>query len=199
MIFAKLNRLYALLVLVAVAVIAAALVWMVRGMSKSTLTIGADGGIDDTPLRVESMRAIGQWEFMAIADEEMVDTVRKGIFSDDRLVRIYYGTLRIGVDMQKLSDNAFTPQGDSIIVCLPAVQLLDESFIDEARTKSFFESGRWAPADREDLMHRAARQMRERCLTYDNMRLAKDNAMAQIRQMMRQLGYDKVRVDFFEE
>lgn len=199
MIFAKLNRLYALLVLVAVAVIAAALVWMVRGMSKSTLTIGADGGIDDTPLRVESMRAIGQWEFMAIADEEMVDTVRKGIFSDDRLVRIYYGTLRIGVDMQKLSDNAFTPQGDSIIVRLPAVQLLDESFIDEARTKSFFESGRWAPADREDLMHRAARQMRERCLTYDNMRLAKDNAVAQIRQMMRQLGYDKVRVDFFEE
>lgn len=199
MIFAKLNRLYALLVLVAVAVIAAALVWMVRGMSKSTLTIGADGGIDDTPLRVESMRAIGQWEFMAIADEEMVDTVRKGIFSDDRLVRIYYGTLRIGVDMQKLSDNAFTPQGDSIIVRLPAVQLLDESFIDEARTKSFFESGRWAPADREDLMHRAARQMRERCLTYDNMRLAEGNAVAQIRQMMRQLGYDKVRVDFFEE
>lgn len=199
MIFAKLNRLYALLVLVAVAVIAAALVWMVRGMSKSTLTIGADGGIDDTPLRVESMRAIGQWEFMAIADEEMVDTVRKGIFSDDRLVRIYYGTLRIGVDMQKLSDNAFTPQGDSIIVRLPAVQLLDESFIDEARTKSFFESGRWAPADREDLMHRAARQMRERCLTYDNMRLAEGNAVAQIRQMMRQLGYDKVRVGFFEE
>ena len=41
-----------------------------------------------TPSEIESIRRIGQWEFMAINDEELVDTVRKGFFSDDHLVRI---------------------------------------------------------------------------------------------------------------
>jgi len=199
MIHTNLNRLYVVLVLIAAAVIAAVVWWAVNGVRKSSLTIGADGGIDDTPLRVESMRAIGQWEFLAVADEELADTVRKGIFTDDRLARIYYGTLRIGVDMQKLSDNAFTRQGDSIIVRLPAVQLLDEDFVDETRTKSFFESGRWTPADREELMHRAARTMRSRCLTAENIRVAQSNAETQMGQMMRRLGYDKVRIVFFEQ
>ena len=44
-----------------------------------------------TPSEIESIRRIGQWEFMAINDEELVDTVRKGFFSDDHLVRIYSG------------------------------------------------------------------------------------------------------------
>ena len=198
MIMNKLNKLYAVLLLVVVIAVAIALWWIGSGLKKSSLGIFVDEGIDDTPLRVESMRAIGQWEFLAISDEVLIDTVRKGFFSDDKLARIYYGTLRIGVDMQKLSDNAFTPQGDSVIVRLPAIQLLDDDFIDEARTKSFFESGKWNAADREDLLHRAARTMRNRGMTAENIKVAETNAEAQMQQMMRQLGYEKVRVTFFE-
>ena len=81
----------------------------------------------------------------------MVDTIRKGFFSDDKLARIYYGTLRIGIDTRQLKEGWLKTEGDSILVTLPDVQLLDRHFIDEARTKSFYERGRWSPADREAL------------------------------------------------
>ena len=58
---------------------------------------------EQTPIIIKSMRHIGQWEFMTITDEEVVERSRKNlILSDDKLVRIYYGTLRLGIDLEKL-------------------------------------------------------------------------------------------------
>ena len=79
------------------AVIVAAIVgitMLLRTAKDSTTRIVTDDKIDITPTQIASLKAIGQWEFLTISDEEMVDTVRHGIFSDDELVRIYYGTLR---------------------------------------------------------------------------------------------------------
>lgn len=198
MIFSKLNKLYYILIFVMIIVAVVIIVWIGRSIAGSSLTVGSDNHIDDTPLQVEMMRTIGQWEFLSVSDEEIVDTVRRGLFSDDHLLRIYYGTLRIGIDMQKLSDNAFVRNSDSLIVRLPAVKLLDEDFIDEARTRSFFESGKWTPADREDMFHRAHRMMMQRCLTDENILEARKNAEVQMRQLMSSLGYDKVRIVFFD-
>ena len=47
--------------------------------------------------------------------------------------------------MQQLSDEAITLQGDTLQATLPKVTLLDKDFIDEAKTKSFYESGKWTP------------------------------------------------------
>lgn len=182
----------------AVVAVVGLVIWLGRGLGKSSLTVETDEGIGDTPLQIESMRAIGQWEFLAISDEEMVDTVRKGVFIDDKLARIYYGTLRLGVDMRRLSDNAFRRKGDSIVVVMPAVQLLDDDFIDETRTKAFFESGKWTPADREDLTFRAHKLMKLHCLTRENIVTAQANAEVQMRQMLRGLGYEKVKIVFQE-
>jgi hypothetical protein len=126
------------------------------------------------------MKEIGQWEFLSISDEELVDTVRRGFFSDDELVRIYYGTLRIGIDFSLCDEKWIERKGDSIKVDLPPVQLLDENFLDETRTKSFFESGKWTNADRKAMADRAKALMRKRCLTKENMDLAQKNAEAQV-------------------
>ena len=92
-----------------------------------------------TPIIIKSMRHIGQWEFMTITDEEVVERSRKNlILSDDKLVRIYYGTLRLGIDLEKLREDAISTQGDSISMVLPPVQLLDDDFIDETLTKTFY-------------------------------------------------------------
>lgn len=196
MMISKLNKLYSALIAVAVIAVAGVVIWLGHGLGKSSLTVDTDDSIEDTPLQIESMRAIGQWEFLAVSDEEMVDTVRKGVFIDDKLARIYYGTLRLGVDMQKLSDDAFRRQGDSITVMMPEIQLLDEEFIDETRTKAFFESGKWTPADRGDLTRRAYRLMKQHCLTRENIAAAQANAESQMRQMMRTLGYEHVKIVF---
>lgn len=156
------------------------IVWMGYKIKDDSFTIGYSDKIDDTPTIVEQMKEIGQWEFLSISDEELVDTVRRGFFSDDELVRIYYGTLRIGIDFSQCDEKWIEREGDTIKVDLPPVRLLDENFLDETRTKSFFESGKWTNADRKAMADRAKALMRKRCLTKENMDLAQKNAEAQV-------------------
>lgn len=181
------NRLSVTLVAICVLAIIAAIVWIGYNMKDDSVKLGFSDKIDNTPTIVEQMKEIGQWEFLAISDEELVDTVRTGFFSDDELVRIYYGTLRIGIDFSQCNENWIEREGDSIKVDLPPVQLLDENFLDEARTKSFFEKGNWSNADRKAMADRAKRKMRERCLTKQNMDLAQKNAERQVNLFVRMI------------
>ena len=122
--------------------------------------------------------------------------MRKGLLKDDQLVRIYYGTLRLGINMHQARPHWLTVQGDTVTAILPKVGLLDKDFIDEARTKSFYESGRWTPQDREVLYRKAYRQMLRRCLTKANLQTAQDNAEAQFGKMLRSLGYKEAVIRF---
>ena len=157
-------------------------VWLYFKMNEGVgMSFFTNDRIDDTPTIVEQMREIGQWEFLSISDEELIDTVRTGFFSDDELVRIYYGTLRIGIDFSQCDEKWIEKEGDSIKIDLPPVQLLDENFLDEARTRSFFESGKWSNADRKAMADRAKAAMRKRQLTKANMSLAQKNAEMQVK------------------
>jgi hypothetical protein len=158
--------------------------------------ITADQRIDITPEQIQSIKAIGEWEFLSISDEEMVDTIRKGIFSDDHLVRIYYGTMRLGINLKQVESGWISTNGDTLNIMLPQIALLDKDFIDEARTKSFFESGSWSPKDREAMMRRAYQRMLQRGLTPQNMEAARVNGDAQVRQVMQGMGFKHVKIQY---
>lgn len=158
------------------------------------ISLGTSEAIEPTPTQIQSIKDIGEWEFLSISAEEMVDTVRKGFFSNDELVRIYYGTLRLGIDMKQLAPDAITVNGDSLEMMLPKVGLLDKDFIDEAKTKSFYESGKWSPKDREALYMKAYRQMIQHCMTKENLEAARTNGEAQMHHMMQQLGYKNITI-----
>lgn len=192
----RLNTIRTILVAVAVIAVAALVWWLARSVSSSGIEIESDNRIDITPEQIQSIKAIGEWEFLSIADEEMVDTVRRGLFSDDRLTRIYYGTMRLGVNLHKVEPGWIKASGDSVTVILPPVELLDEDFIDEARTRSFYESGRWTGADREAMYMRAHRMMKRRGLTKANMASARNNADAQMRRLMRSMGFENITIRF---
>ena len=182
--------------LVIVALLIAGFFWL-RGATKNNyIDFGTSEAIDLTPTQIQSMKAIGEWEFLSVSTEELVDTVRKGIFTDDELVRIYYGTLRLGVNMQKVGDDWIQTSGDSITLTLPKIELLDKEFIDEARTKSFYERGSWKPADRDALYQKAYRQMLSHSMTKENLQAAEANASQQMHDIMRALGYQHVSVTF---
>lgn len=165
--------------------------WLLFAEKDNHIALEVDDGIDVTPQQIESIRAIGQWEFLSITTEELVDTVRKGFISDDHLARIYYGTLRLGIDMSRVQLEA---RGDTVVATLPRVTLLDSNFIDEARTKAFFESGNWKPAAREALYRKARRQMLKHSLTRENLATARQNADAQLRQLLRSMGYNNITI-----
>ena len=181
-------------ILVAAIVALAALWWLVSGISQSEVTLDVNQEIDLTPEQITSIEAIGEWELLAIANEELVDTTRKGFFKDDHLVRIYYGTVRLGIDMKNVEQGWLHTVGDSIVVTLPQPSLLDKNFIDEARTKSFFESGKWSHQDRDKLYQKAYRQMLAHCLTPANLRSARENGEALFTKMMKNMGYERVSV-----
>lgn len=185
-----------IIILTLVVVVIIALRWLVRSLSHSEVTVAANEQIDITPEQITSIKALGEWEFLAIANEELVDTVRKNILKDDHLVRIYYGTVRLGVNMHQVSPGWIRTAGDSIEVVLPKIGLLDRDFIDEARSKSFFESGKWSPKDRDALYRKAYKKMLHRSLTKENINKAQQNGEAQFRQMMHSMGYEHVSIRF---
>jgi hypothetical protein len=162
------------------------------------LNFVVDHKIDVTPEQIQSIKAIGEWEFLSVSCEELVDTIRKGIFSDDHLVRIYFGTMRLGINLHQVKPGWMHVDGDSIEVTLPPVGLLDRDFIDEARTKAFYESGKWTAKDREALYQKAYRQMLSHGLTQQNMENARLNAKTQFRRMMQAMGYNYVSIRFEE-
>ena len=170
--------------------------WVKSVFKDNYLELGTNDNIEPTPTQIQSIRDIGEWEFLSVSAEEMVDTVRKGFFSDDELVRIYYGTLRIGINMQNLSEDALRVQGDTLQVTLPKVGLLDKDFIDEAKTKPFYESGKWSPQAHQALYQKAQRQMLQHCLTKENVNAAQSNAESQLSNLFKSLGYKNVTLRF---
>ena len=181
---------------VAVIAVVALFFWVKSAFKDNYIQLAADEAIDPTPTQIQSIRDIGEWELLSISAEEMVDTVRKGFFTDDELVRIYYGTLRLGIDMQQLRDDAITIQGDSVQATFPKVTLLDNDFIDEAKTKSFYESGKWTPQAHQALYQKAHRQMLHHCLTKENLTTAHSNAESQLTNLFTQLGYKTITLTF---
>lgn len=179
------------LIFMALIAVAIAVLMMVRCTRESDAPFGIDFGINKgievTPNVLTEVKKIGQWEFLSISDEEMVDTVRKGFFTDDELIRIYYGTLRLGIDFSQCEGEWIRTDGDSIILDLPPVKLLDDDFLDETRTQPFIESGKWSNADRQQMTERAKAIMRERCLTPENLELAQKTADIQLRKFLEKI------------
>ena len=164
--------------------------------SSNRVSVSTDQRIDITPTQIQQIQDVGQWEFLSINDEELIDTVSRGFFSDSELVRIYYGTIRLGVDLHQTEPHWIRVEDDSVIVAkLPPIGLLDTNFIDEAKSRSFFEKGDWTPADREQLYNRAYKKMIARCMTAENIKIAENNAKQQFIQFLRSMGYKNIRVE----
>ena len=184
------------IILLGISLIIVAAFWFRNCTKDDHIEIGADDTIDATPTQIQSIKAIGEWEFLSINLEELTDTVRKGFFSDDELARIYYGTLRLGINLHQVEPGWLTAEGDSVSLSLPPVALLDRDFIDEARTKPFFETGTWKPEDREALYRQARERMLQHGLTKENLTAAEDNAREQITSLMRAMGFRRVTITF---
>ena len=122
----KLN--FTLWALIAIAVIIIIFRFCSSTKNDSLPTVSVDDKIDVTSTIITSMKEIGEWEFLSVTDEELVDTTRKGFLRDDKLVRIYYGKLSLGINMHKAEPHWARMQGDSVIITLPGIELLDKRF-----------------------------------------------------------------------
>lgn len=152
--------------------------------------------IEQSPEEIKRLQAIGQWEFLSVEAEELVERHYSGLMSERDLVCIYRGTLRIGVDMRKLPSDWVEMKERSAILHLPQPSLLDENFLDESRTTVFFEQGVFRPEERDAMRTEAKDKMKKRAMTAENLSIARRNAEAQFQKLFLAMGYEDVVVEF---
>lgn len=166
--------------------------------------------IADTPEEIRALRDIGQWEFLAAPCEEIIERHEAHTFGDKHLVKVFRGTLRIGIDMHKANDDWFAADttsftlspgvlvegGKAAILTLPDVELLDENFIDETHTTTFYEHGTFSSKIKQELYDEAVDAMKKRILTPNNLEAARQTARDQFTRIFHALGYDKVSITF---
>ncbi|BCS86035.1 DUF4230 domain-containing protein [Prevotella herbatica] len=186
--------------LLQVAIIAIAVIIVITGLywlnKDNSISIEENKKIDLTPTMIKSIEDIGEWEFLQINDEELADTTKQGFFGDSELVRIYYGTLRLGINLHETNKDWLKVDNDTIKATLPQIKLLDNDFIDEARTKPFSETGTWTDKDRKALYTKAYKAMKSRCMTTKNINKAKDNARIQFDNILHSMGFEYVKIRF---
>lgn len=179
-------------VLLAVAVVAAVALFYHCLSTTSEVSVGHTEGIGRTATQITDIKLIGQWEALNISCEEMVDTFEEHFFGDKELVKIYTGKMRLGVDFGNEAADRLSVQGDTVVVRLPKVRLLNPDFIDEAHTRTFYERGQWGAAANRALYEKARRAMLKRNLTASQLNIAADNVRRRLREVFLAFGYNDV-------
>lgn len=182
------------LIVIALAFIAYGGMVVYRNLTSTDTAV--DKPIAQSPEEIVHLRSIGQWEFLSVESEELVERHHTGLMSDRDLICIYRGTLRIGVDLRKLPEDWVEVKGRNAIVHLPQPSLLDENFLDETRTTVFMEQGLFRAEEREAMIAEAKNKMKQRALTTDNLSIARRNAESQFQKLFHAMGYEDVIVEF---
>ena len=182
------------LIVIALAFIAYGGMVVYRNLTSTDTAV--DKPIAQSPEEIVHLRSIGQWEFLSVESEELVERHHTGLMSDRDLICIYRGTLRIGVDLRKLPEDWVEVKGRNAIVHLPQPSLLDENFLDETRTTVFMEQGLFREEEREAMIAEAKNKMKQRALTTDNLSIARRNAESQFQKLFHAMGYEDVIVEF---
>ncbi len=182
------------LIVIALAFIAYGGMVVYRNLTSTDSAV--DKPIAQSPEEIIHLRSIGQWEFLSVESEELVERHHTGLMSDRDLICIYRGTLRIGVDLRKLPEDWVEVKGRNAIVHLPQPSLLDENFLDESRTTVFMEQGLFRAEEREAMIAEAKNKMKQRALTTDNLSIARRNAESQFQKLFHAMGYEDVIVEF---
>lgn len=189
------KKIETIIILLCVIIIGGFAYWL---MKDNAVTAEEEAHTRLSPTQVKSIESIGEWEFLTITDQELVDTVRRGFFGDDQLMRIYYGTLALGINTKDLKEGWAQEENDTIVCTLPPIKLLDNNFIDEAKTSVFYESGKWTGKDKQAMYQRAYAAMKGRALRETNIQRARDNAQTQFYRMLKAMGFTNVKVTFDE-
>ena len=158
--------------------------------------------VTPTPVDLDSIHNIGQWSFLSIELDQVVDTIDKGFFSSDRISVGYHGTLHYGIDVAEARPGWVTIAGDTAVsVVLPPVKLLDDRFLDERNVKVY--EGRDdmdfinKPTVRAALGRKAKAAMIRR--GRENIPEARGKAEAEVRRIFSQHGYKKIVVSFEDD
>ena len=167
--------------------------------------------IDETPILIKEIKAIGQLITYSSFDEVVADSfiVTKGSTfvnsfnrfapvpvlpsADKQLVLIGRGKVLAGTDLTMLTDSSVSIKNDTIRVYLPKVQILD-AILNPSDFETFVEKGDWSGQEVTLVKAKARRKMIERALQQNILPKADVKAKAIMENFLRNMGYQHVEV-----
>ena len=153
--------------------------------------------IEKTAVITTQIRSLGELTTACYYDEIVLSQTKKNDFWKDRndhLVIIAHGTVRAGIDLQKMDNESVRFSGDTVIVHLPNPEYLDV-IVNPSDFDVFAETGRWTQQQVARLQDTA----RERLITeadYAGLkRTAYEGAMQAVGNLLTACGYTFIRFD----
>ncbi len=163
------------------------------------IQVKEDNRIEIGPTIITQLQGKKQWCFREIAMQETSEI--KGITGS--LLKRYYGTLRLGVELDSINENSvkFDEANKTLHLKLPKIQILDENFIDESRTETLLENA-WTKFNNKELkqcFNKAKEKMIKNNFTPRNIGLAEDQGISEVKRLVKSTGYlGKIEVEFMK-
>jgi hypothetical protein len=161
--------------------------------------------IAETPLQVQKIRELAELTTMVSIDEVVVDSTRPATPSiarilqnplgpqEDRLVLVCRGSVKAGVDLQKLSEQDLFREKDSVRITLPRA-VITEVLVNPSGTETFIETGEWNTSAFSALVQKAGMKMRDRAISEGIVGKADQRARLLVENLLRQSGFQKISV-----
>ena len=110
---------------------------------------------------------------------------------------IYPGRLDIGFDLTKCEDDWIVTDGDTVIVSLPPVEILNKDawYIDETKKQTPIEDGSWNNADYNTMAQRANALMRRTCELEDCYKQAETQGFKVVANLFKSFGYQNLKIN----
>lgn len=166
--------------------------------------------IEESPVIATRIRALGELTTACFYDEIVLTSTKKNLLSasplgslaregfgkdvDDHLVIIARGTVRSGIDLQKMEPGDVRILGDTVILRLPPPQYLDV-LVNPSDIEVFAESGKWTQQQMSGLQESARRKLVAEADHAGLKRSAYEGAMEAVSDLLLACGYTYVRFD----
>ena len=166
--------------------------------------------IANTPVLLQEIRAIGEWQTATLYAEVVADTLRYSqldaiqdaahrIFlpgtttmGGDRLVVIVRGKVVAGFDWNKLVEESIVVSGDTVSIKLPPAKLLDV-IANPTDVTVFAEEGTWPPTTITALTQKGRQKLIAEAGRQNLLQRANEQATASLATMLQRTGFKYVK------
>ena len=158
--------------------------------------------IQDTQTLVANIREMSSLVSACYYDEVVLTATKQRTMNafgtslplpDDEICLISHGKAQAGIDLRKLSDDALTLHGDTVMVCLPEPEIF-EVILNPSDYEIFVEEGKWSHEEVVALERRSREAILRDALAAGLPDRARESAARQIERMLHTLGLKEVIV-----
>lgn len=153
-------------------------------------------------IQITDLSKTAKLKVLSIYKEVIISQYRQErgfLFSQNeyQIHSIYPGRIDLGFDLTKCDDDWIVTDGDTVIVSLPPVEILNKDawYIDETKKQTPIEDGTWTTADYNTMAQRANALIRRTCELEDCYKQAETQGFKVVTNLLKTFGYKNLKIN----